>query len=218
MCNQAMTMFTKEKAGMFLVLDLTADSRFRSHESVTGPPYHRFYVSVPIKSPGSYVIGSVAVVLHDKPRECLTDEQTHFLKELSLTVMEHLLSQRAMREEYREEKMVRVLGLFVQGKPDPSKGIGSRNGTDNKLDHGNQKLEELKLSSGRESQEAGGGRGRPSETSEDIVIDREVENAEQTRSRSPVHKFKRDEHGSINPKKRRKKRTNGLHFLRLQVI
>lgn len=185
-------MFTKEKADMFVVLDLTADSRFRSHESVTGPPHHRFYVSVPIKSPDSYVIGSVAV-LDNKPRKGFTDEQGHFLKELSQTVMDHLLSQRAMREELREEKMVRALGLFVQGKSDLSEGIDSRHGADNKLDHVNQKLEKLKLSSGRESHGAGGGRGRPSETSEDIPVDGEVENAELARSRSPVHKFKRDE-------------------------
>jgi signal transduction histidine kinase len=202
MCNQAMTMFTKEKADMFVVPDLKADSRFRSHESVTGPPHHRFYVSVPIKSPDSYVIGSVAV-LDDKPRECITDQQGYFLKELSVTVMDHLLSQRAMREEYREEKMVRALGLFVQGKSDLSEGIDSRRGTDNKLDHVNQKLEQIKLSSGRESQEAGAGRGRPSETSEDIPVDGEVENAELARSRSPVHKFKRDENEPDQPQEQK---------------
>lgn len=186
-------MFTreKEKLDMFLVSDLTVDSRFQSHESITGPPHHRFYVSVPIKSPDAYVIGSIAV-LDDEPRDGLTDEQGHFLKELSLTVMDHLLSQRAMREEYREEKMVRALGLFVQGKSDLSDGIDSRQGADTKLDHVNHKLEQLKLSSGKGSKEAGG-RGRPSETSEDIAVDGEFGNPEQTRSRSPVHKFKRDE-------------------------
>ncbi|KAJ5381738.1 uncharacterized protein N7496_004166, partial [Penicillium cataractarum] len=192
MCDKAMKMFTREKADMFLVPDLTADPRYKSHESVVGPPYHRFYVSVPLESPDSYVIGSVAV-LDDKPRECLTDEQRHFLKELSLTVMDHLLSQRAMREEYREEKMVRALGLFVQGKSDLSEGIDSRRGAENKMDQVNQNLEQLKLSSGRGSQETGNGRGRSSEISEDVPVDNEVENAEQTRSRSPVHKFKRDE-------------------------
>lgn len=192
MCNEAMKVFTTEKSDMFLLPDLTADCRFKSHESVTGPPHHRFYVSVPIKSPDSYVIGSLAV-LDDKPRECLTDEQDHFLRDLSLTVMDYLLSQRAMREEFREEKMVRALGLFVQGKSDLSEGIDSRNGTNNELDHVNQKLEQLKSSSGSRSQEVAGGRGRTSEASEDIAVDKEIENAEQTRSRSPVHKFKRND-------------------------
>ncbi|CEJ60143.1 hypothetical protein PMG11_08728 [Penicillium brasilianum] len=191
MCDNAMQMFTKEKADMFLVPDLKADPRFQSHESVTGPPYHRFYVSVPIESPDSYIIGSIAV-LDDKPHESLTNEQSHFLKELSLTVMDHLLSQRAMREEHREEKMVRALGLFVQGKSDLSEGIDSRCGVKNKMDHVNEKLEQLKLSSGKGSQQ-GEGRGRSSEISEDITVDKEVEDADQTRSRSPVHKFKRDE-------------------------
>lgn len=202
MCNQAMTMFTREKdeLDIFVLPDLTADSRFKSHESVTGPPHHRFYVSVPIKTPDDYVIGSIAV-LDDKPRQGLTDEQGHFLKELSLTVMDHLLSQRAMREEYREEKMVRALGLFFQGKSDLLEGIDSRQSRDTKLDHVNQKLEQLKLSSGQWRQDASGARGRPSEASGDITDDGEPENPEHTRSRSPVHKFKRDENVPDEPPK-----------------
>lgn len=51
MCNQAMSLFTEVRGEIFLVSDLRQDSRFQSHASVTGAPYHRFYVSVPIRSP-----------------------------------------------------------------------------------------------------------------------------------------------------------------------
>ncbi|KAI2793688.1 hypothetical protein POX_a00272 [Penicillium oxalicum] len=196
MCDQAMSTFVNEKKDMFLVSDLKADPRFQSHNSVTGPPHHRFYVSVPIKSLDEYVIGSIAV-LDDKPRDSLTDEQHHFLQELSLTVMDHLLSQRAMREEYREEKMVRALGLFVQGKSDLSEGIDSRYGTESSLNQLNAKLEQFKLSKQKGTPEENDtnhdGRGRSSDTPEDSATDREFEKGESTRSRSPVHKFKVDE-------------------------
>ncbi|KAJ5495055.1 hypothetical protein N7539_000171 [Penicillium diatomitis] len=194
MCNEAMTAFTKEKKDVFLVSDLKADSRFKSHSSVTGPPHHRFYVSVPIKSPDEYVIGSIAV-LDDQPRDSLSDKHRHFLQELSETVMDHLLSLRAMREEFREEKMVRALGLFVQGKSDLSEGIDSRHGTENTFDQLHSKLEQLKLSGGKKASDEHNHeeRGRASETPEDSATDRESAKPEPTRSRSPVRQFKTEE-------------------------
>jgi hypothetical protein len=148
MCNMAMQTFTKDGGEHFVVLDLTQDPQFHSHASVTGPPHNRFYVSVPIMSPDDYVIGSIAV-LDDKPRVALTEEQIQVLKELSLTVMDHLMSQRAMREEDREERMVRALGLFVQGKSDLADGIDSHYHPENKAGHQlaeiNRKLESFQL-------------------------------------------------------------------------
>lgn len=64
--------------------------------------------------------------MDNTPREGQSDEQAEFLRELSATIMDHLLSQRATREEYREEKMARALGLFVRGKSDLNEGIYSR--------------------------------------------------------------------------------------------
>ncbi|KAL4816970.1 hypothetical protein BDW67DRAFT_175235 [Aspergillus spinulosporus] len=115
MCYHAMKSFIEEERDLFIVNDLTKDERFRDHSCVTGHPHNRFYVSVPIQSPDDYIIGAVAV-LDNKPRDGISGEQERFLSELAATVMDHLLSQRAMREEYREEKMVRALGLFVKGK------------------------------------------------------------------------------------------------------
>ncbi|KAJ5580312.1 uncharacterized protein N7459_006297 [Penicillium hispanicum] len=196
MCDQAMKRFTDEGQDMYLVPDLTRDPLFHSHSSVTGPPHNRFYVSVPIQSPDSYIIGSVAV-LDDRPRESLTEDQAQFLKELSSTVMDHLLCQRAMREEYREEKMVRALGLFVRGKSDLSEGIYSRNRGDDKateqLERVNKKLENLQVS----SQNARGGeqdstQGRTTEVSSDTESRQEPQGTEKQKSRSPVQKFTSD--------------------------
>lgn len=194
MCNQAMKLFTEEHREIFQVPDLTQDSRFQSHPSVTGPPHHRFYVSVPIRSPEDYIIGSIAV-LDDKPRDALGDDHGELLQELSATVMDYLLSQRAMREEYREEKMVRALGLFVRGKSDLTEGINTRERTEGKageqLAHVNDKLEAIHA----DRQEQGDG-GSPSE--ENRPGSKRDESPAVKRSPSPVHKFKTHDY---NPEK-----------------
>ncbi|GFG25104.1 autoinducer 2 sensor kinase/phosphatase LuxQ [Aspergillus udagawae] len=131
MCYHAVKSFIDERRDIFVANDLTRDDRFKNHPSVTGHPHNRFYVSVPITSPDDYVIGSLAV-LDDRPRKGVTEDQAHLLKELSATIMDHLLCQRAMREEYREERMVRALGLFVKGKSDLNEWFDSGDARDKK--------------------------------------------------------------------------------------
>ncbi|KAJ5999827.1 hypothetical protein N7481_000236 [Penicillium waksmanii] len=206
MCNVAMQTFaTKGEVEYFAVPNLTQDHRFQSDASVTGPPHNRFYVSVPIISPGDYVIGSIAV-LDDEPRVAMTEEQTQFLQELSLTIMDHLISQRAMREEDREERMIRALGLFVQGKSDLAEGIDSRDHVENKagnqLAEINRKLESFQLSDAiskipeesaleayppdyANSNSIGQGKNEKGGVAEKV--------AQSSRSRSPIQKFECDE-------------------------
>ncbi|KAF7133838.1 hypothetical protein CNMCM5793_005250 [Aspergillus hiratsukae] len=149
MCYYAVKSFIEEGRDIFVANDLTSDDRFENHPSVTGHPHNKFYVSVPITSPDDYVIGSLAV-LDDRPRDGVTEEQAHLLKELSATIMDHLLCQRAMREEYREEKMVRALGLFVKGKSDLNEWFDSGDARDKKYGGQfaqlNQRLEKLQVS------------------------------------------------------------------------
>ncbi|KAJ5100658.1 sensor histidine kinase/response regulator [Penicillium angulare] len=192
MCDRAMRAFTKEGQSSFMIPDLTQDSRFKSASFVTGAPHHRFYISVPIRSPEHYIIGSVAV-LDDKPRENISTQDMHLLEELSITVMEYLLSQRAMREENREEKMVRALGLFVRGKSDLSEGIDSRDVSDHPpdgLDHVNKRLEEVRISDQAGTIDPKSKRGR---TSVPSVEEATPASVDPSRSRSPVRKFKMNE-------------------------
>ncbi|KAL4735911.1 hypothetical protein BDV11DRAFT_23803 [Aspergillus similis] len=149
MCYHAMKSFIEEESDLFVVNDLTKDEQFRDHSCVTGHPHSRFYVSVPIQSPDNYIIGSVAV-LDNKPRNGISGEQERFLSELAATVMDHLLSQRAMREEYREEKMVRALGLFVKGKSDLNEwfdsGENSKTRRRDQMGQIGRKLEQMQVS------------------------------------------------------------------------
>ncbi|KAJ6003054.1 sensor histidine kinase/response regulator [Penicillium sp. IBT 35674x] len=196
MCNCAMHAFTSKGDDQFVVPDLTQDARFKNASFVTAAPHHRFYVSVPIRSPEHYIIGSVAV-LDDKPRKGLSKQDVKFLNELSDTVMDYLISQRAMREENREEKMVRALGLFVRGHSDLSQGIDGLEVPDDKpegLAHVNKKLEEIQVStesSGKkQNSERNGDRCNRSQSPK-----QGTPSMEQSRGQSPVRKFKAKEDG-----------------------
>ncbi|KAL5046002.1 hypothetical protein BDW71DRAFT_207685 [Aspergillus fruticulosus] len=182
MCYHAMKSFIEEENNLFVVNNLIKDERFRDHPSVTDPPYNRFYVSVPIQSPDDYIIGAVAV-MDNKPRDGISDEQKRFLSELAATVMDHLVSQRAMREEYREEKMVRALGLFVKGKSDLNEWFDSEKSSNprrrDQVGHINKRLEQMQVS-------GSGSRERDGEQEE--KANRPLRD-ERNKHESPIQKF-----------------------------
>lgn len=190
MCYYAVKSFIEEGRDIFVANDLTSDDRFKNHPSVTGHPHNRFYVSVPITSPDDYVIGSLAV-LDDRPRDGVTEDEEHLLKELSATIMDHLLCQRAMREEYREEKMVRALGLFVKGKSDLNEWIDSGDARDKKYGGQfaqlNKRLEKLQVSrsSGQDAEDGKGEDGKDGQ-------DEDAGDAGNHGNGSPVQRFKQD--------------------------
>ena len=189
MCYYAVRSFVEDGQDIFVATDLAKDERFKHHPSVSDNPHNRFYVSVPIQSPDAYVIGSVAV-LDDQPRNGVSDEQVHFMKELSATVMDYLLSQRAMREEYREEKMVRALGLFVRGKSDLAEWFYGRSSPDKKygsqMAHVSRRLEQLQVSGSRPDDEENQ-QEWPSEDGEPAKA--KAREQKKNRYRSPVRKF-----------------------------
>ncbi|KAF4227994.1 hypothetical protein CNMCM8980_010512 [Aspergillus fumigatiaffinis] len=202
MCYHAVKSFIEDGRDIFVANDLTSDDRFKNHPSVTGHPHNRFYVSVPITSPDDYVIGSLAV-LDDRPRDGVTDDQEHLLKELSATVMDHLLCQRAMREEYREERMVRALGLFVKGKSDLNEWFDSGDARDKKYGGQtalpNKRLEKLQVtgSDREDNQDEKDDRDGKDDNDNDAGQDQDKEIPEprskhrHSKHGSPVQRFKR---------------------------
>ncbi|KAL6228781.1 hypothetical protein BDW75DRAFT_131493 [Aspergillus navahoensis] len=186
MCYHAMKSFVDEGNNLFVVNDLTKDERFRDHSSVTGHPHNRFYVSVPIQSPDDYIIGAVAV-LDNKPRDGISDEQQRFLSELAATVVDHLLSQRAMREEYREEKMVRALGLFVKGKSDLNEWFDSGERSNprhrDQIGQVNKRLEQMQVS----------GLGKGGEDEKEDQKGNRPPLDERNKRESPIQKFSNDD-------------------------
>ncbi|RDW79392.1 hypothetical protein BP6252_04030 [Coleophoma cylindrospora] len=99
----------------FIIPDLSKDPRFINQPFVCGAPYLRFYAGVPIRSPAGYIIGIYSIV-DDKPREDFGERDLNVLKDLAATVMDHLVLGTVRGRHYRADRMVKGLGLFVEGK------------------------------------------------------------------------------------------------------
>jgi len=96
--------------------DLTLNDTFKHKCVVEEEPHVRFLACVPLLSPlHSMVIGTYMVV-DDKPRSGLTEDEVEFLLDMGVTVMDHLEAQRLNQKQYRAERMVKAIGLFIEGK------------------------------------------------------------------------------------------------------
>ncbi|RDW76029.1 hypothetical protein BP5796_06850 [Coleophoma crateriformis] len=97
-----------------IIHDLEQDETTKDKSYVRAGPKIRFYAGVPIVSRQGYFIGSYCV-LDDRPRLDISKKELTFLQDMSETIMEHL-ENIAVRGDYqRGEKMVKGLGLFVEG-------------------------------------------------------------------------------------------------------
>jgi PAS domain S-box-containing protein len=86
------------------------DDRFRHNPLVTGKPYFRFYVGVPLQTSDGFNIGTLSL-LDQEPR-FLNHEQQHQLAGLAILAMELLESRRVSKDVYHEPETERqsVLG------------------------------------------------------------------------------------------------------------
>ncbi|RAL58874.1 hypothetical protein DID88_009294 [Monilinia fructigena] len=97
-----------------IINDLADDETLKYDPNIIGGPKIRFVASVPIRSRRGFDIGAYSV-FDDVPRSGLTPEELEFLTDISDTVMEHLENIVVKRDHQRGEKMVKGLGLFVEG-------------------------------------------------------------------------------------------------------
>ncbi|PQE21560.1 hsp90 protein [Rutstroemia sp. NJR-2017a WRK4] len=109
----------------YVMNDLSAMEQFKDRSYVLGWPYMRFYAEVPIHSPTGHVIGTYCVV-DNRPRDGLDARGLKILNEISSAIMSHLdLVHKRLQLEL-EEKMVKGLGLFVNGKSTFQDDLSSR--------------------------------------------------------------------------------------------
>ena len=99
----------------FIIPDLSKDAHFTNQPFVCGAPHLRFYAGVPIISPAGYIIGIYSLV-DDKPRHDFGEKEMLILKDLAATVMDHLVLGTVRGRHHRADRMVKGLGLFVEGK------------------------------------------------------------------------------------------------------
>lgn len=97
-----------------VINDLADDETLKYDPNIIGGPKIRFVASVPIRSRRGFDIGAYSV-FDDVPRSGLSPEELEFLTDISDTVMEHLENIVVKRDHQRGEKMVKGLGLFVEG-------------------------------------------------------------------------------------------------------
>ena len=105
---------TSDWSSLSMVPDLKRDEILKNRPYVMREPSPRFYAGVPLRSSKGINIG-VYCVLDDQPRETLDARSVQFLKDMAVTVMDHLEMIRAKQERRRGERMVRGLGSFVEG-------------------------------------------------------------------------------------------------------
>lgn len=128
MCDYAIDKFGRDGGIKFIVDDISEDERFKDTEFVACYPSVRLYMCVPIRSPSGHVIGCFCA-LDDNCKETVTEIEWQFMSDMAATVMDHLLTQRALREERRGEKMVKALGLFMEGKAGLNEWSGDNTGS-----------------------------------------------------------------------------------------
>ncbi|KAI9641275.1 hypothetical protein NHQ30_010076 [Ciborinia camelliae] len=97
-----------------IINDLAEDETLRYDPNIIGGPKIRFAATVPIRSRQGFDIGAYSV-FDDIPRDGLAPEELEFLIDITDTVMEHLENIAVKRDHQRGEKMVKGLGLFVEG-------------------------------------------------------------------------------------------------------
>lgn len=96
--------------------DLTKEDMFKNKTVVTEAPFVRFLACVPLRSSLYNMVVGTYIVVDDKPREGLTESELEFMIDMGITVMDHLDAQRLNRKQSRAERMVKAIGLFIEGK------------------------------------------------------------------------------------------------------
>ncbi|KAL8366269.1 hypothetical protein RB595_004846 [Gaeumannomyces hyphopodioides] len=100
-----------------VINDITQDNEFKDQSFVARHPSLRFYAAMPISTRSGFNIGTLSV-MDDRPREGLGSTETEFLCDMSHAIMAHLEMTRSNEGHRRTEKMVKGLGVFMEGGTD----------------------------------------------------------------------------------------------------
>lgn len=100
---------------VLVVPDLQADDRFFMKPYCQPGNPSRFYAAVPIRSGRGINIG-VLCVTSPEPRSEWNEQYSSLMRTLSVAIMEHLEANQSKSAYRRSERMIRGLGLFIEGK------------------------------------------------------------------------------------------------------
>ncbi|RDL40639.1 uncharacterized protein BP5553_00618 [Venustampulla echinocandica] len=108
--------FTSTDDRYVVINDLTKHDLYKEKCVVVGTPYLRFIAAVPLRTPNSLVVIGNYIVADDKPRDGLTESEIEFMMDVGVTVMDYLEAGLLKRKQYRAERMIKAIGLFIEGK------------------------------------------------------------------------------------------------------
>lgn len=98
-----------------VIQDLRCDDRFKHCPFATSHPSVRFYAAVPINTTSGVSIGTLSV-MGETPRQGLADVEAELLSDLAHAIGAHLEMTKSNEGHRRSEKMIKGLGMFIQGR------------------------------------------------------------------------------------------------------
>ncbi|KAM7193145.1 hypothetical protein V8F33_008017, partial [Rhypophila sp. PSN 637] len=131
LCGTALDMLTRQKpmgdpklwqppsaTSPLTVNDLAEDERFKNRAFVKSHPNVRYYAAVPITTKSGSNIGIIAVMDETPRKGPMGDAEARFLSDLARTAMAHLEMTSSSEGHRRSEKMIKGLGVFMEGRTD----------------------------------------------------------------------------------------------------
>ncbi|KAM7216447.1 hypothetical protein V8F06_008160 [Rhypophila decipiens] len=131
LCGTALDMLTPQKpkgdpklwqppspTSPLTVNDLAEDERFKSRAFVKSHPNVRYYAAVPITTKYGSNIGIIAVMDETPRKGPMGDAEARLLSDLARTAMAHLEMTSSSEGHRRSEKMIKGLGVFMEGRTD----------------------------------------------------------------------------------------------------
>ncbi|RYE10399.1 MAG: sensor domain-containing diguanylate cyclase [Hyphomicrobiales bacterium] len=108
---EAFCNYTIAQRGPFAVHDARTDERFAANPMVTGEPYIRAYLGVPLTTPDGYNVGSLCAI--DNEPRLFDRAQGEILKKLAEIVVEHFELQQIARQDSLTGALTRR-GFFAE--------------------------------------------------------------------------------------------------------
>lgn len=104
------------EARTLVILDMTRDERIKSRNLLDELSDVRFYVGAPIVSPRGLTIGAYCVMDSERRTSAPDQHALQFMKDMAVTVMDHLAKAHFTRKSREAERMIVGLGSFVEGR------------------------------------------------------------------------------------------------------
>lgn len=96
----------------YMIRDLCLDSELRQRPYVTGWPYMRSYLEVPVTSPSGYIIGGFSVV--DNRCRDYEEKDVQALTDIARAVTSHLEHVRTNNQQSRSVQLIKGLSEFLR--------------------------------------------------------------------------------------------------------